>query len=133
MIYLIKDLNIIYNINQNTGEKYQIQKLIQVLAIYLPLKKIFLGLKQLKTVYKQKKQYSTSHNKIGKREQQILIDIKEELKQNEAIIIKAHTGNSIIIIKEKLYSKVNKFINENDFMYESINYANKFRQLLGKT
>ena len=48
IIYLIKDFNIIYNINQNIGEKYWIQKLIQVLAIYLPFKEIFLGFKKLK-------------------------------------------------------------------------------------
>jgi hypothetical protein len=85
-------------------------------------------------VYKQQKQYSTSCNKIGKREQQILIDIKEELKQNEAIIIKAHTGNSIIIIKERdcIVNSTSSLMKITLHMQVLIMPIN-FRQLLGKT
>jgi hypothetical protein len=51
-------------------------------------------------------------------------------KQNEAIIVKANKGNSVIIIEEKMYDeKVKNLINENNSVLKNNNPTNNLKEL----
>jgi hypothetical protein len=62
------------------------------------------------------------------------VDIKEKLKQNEAIIIKADKENSVIVFEEKdCGEKVKQSIDENCLMHVDANLTVNFRQLVEET
>jgi hypothetical protein len=59
--------------------------------------------------------------------------IKQKMKNNEAIVTKAHKGNSSVILYLKDYNtKVQNFIDTNNFQKEAIDPTNKFQTQIRK-
>jgi hypothetical protein len=68
---------------------------------------------------------------IKKKEKRILNQIKEKLISNNAVILKADKGNSIVIIYQNIYhEKVMDFIDNNNFTNITGDLTKKFQKEL---
>ena len=78
--------------------------------------------------YNHNKQYNSTHDK---HEKKITDQMKEKLKDNNAIITKADKGNSIVIMSREAYDeKISDFVRNKNFTCTTKDLTTKFQREL---
>ena len=86
------------------------------------------NINKLQRQYNHNKQYNSTHDK---HEKKIIDQIKEKIKDNNAVITKADNGNSTVVMSRETYDeKISDFVRNNNFTCIMKDLTTKFQREL---